>query len=161
MKMHQLGFALALSAFISLFGYSSALKAADPKTICSLDFSADGPIAVQKSTDVTLIGDGTLGCREQGKTGGVNKQVHVMLTTSTVFPRMVFAPHVSSTGRIKSVEVRTSQDLVSTFLVLAVSGSKPQVLTVAEENTGLTFDVEFDDAEGFGIAPGATTFTIY
>lgn len=158
---------LLLPLFAAVF-ISSALVPlkASAQGTCSLEFQAKGTDIQILIGYSKLVGRGKIICTEAS---GPTETLPIKVTVGTpvFFPRISFAPSLTVNGRASGIQIlkggaRVLLDKYLTVDIRAAIGHAGVAKSLALEgqNNGISFSLDLDDVDGFGIAVGATNVTL-
>lgn len=133
---------------------------------CALEFQAKGTDIQILIGYSKLVGKGKITCVDaSGK--AENLPIKVTVGTPVFFPRISFAPLLTVNGAASGIQIlkggaRVLLDKYLTVDIRAAIGHAgvAKSLALEGETNGLSFGLDLDDVDGFGLAVGATNVTL-
>ncbi len=167
--MKDLAFSLLLLVTgLSVLGVISPLPAnAKPAgSTCSLEFEAKG-------TDIQILigysklkGSGRIACIDDSGKAEV-LPFKMTIGTPVIFPRVSFVPSLVVRGRASGIAILKGgpQVILGKYLTIDIRGALggsgfAKSMALEGQDGDLSFNLEIDDVDGFGIAVGGTIVTL-
>lgn len=158
---------LALAMLVTVFCiFPVHANAAATSTTCSLEFEAKG-------TDIQILigysklkGQGRITCID-GARKVEELPFKITIGTPVIFPRVSFVPSLVVHGRASGIAILKGgpQVLIGKYLTIDIRGAIggagfAKSMSLEGQDNDLSFDLEMDDVDGFGIAVGGTIVTL-